>query len=131
MTPTFTERSAGTTRWLAVADDLAATLADDVVRRDAAGSAPAAEIALLKESGLLDLLVPEERGLPGGERHARRGGEQRSGALGDDLLDGRRDLLARGTVHPPGLERVDPPVEDLHTVAGETHRVSEIYLVPT
>ncbi|GII26867.1 acyl-CoA dehydrogenase family protein [Planotetraspora mira] len=62
MTPTFTERSAGTARRLAVADDLAAALADDVAGRDAAGSAPASEIALLKESGLLGLLVPEERG---------------------------------------------------------------------
>lgn len=48
--------------WLDAARAVAAKLAADVTARDAAGSAPVAEVALLRDSGLLGLLVPAELG---------------------------------------------------------------------
>ncbi|GAA0358223.1 acyl-CoA dehydrogenase family protein [Microbispora corallina] len=47
---------------LAAAREVASALARDAAARDAAGSAPLAEVALLRESGLLALLVPRELG---------------------------------------------------------------------
>ncbi|MFO7250891.1 MAG: acyl-CoA dehydrogenase family protein [Actinomycetes bacterium] len=46
----------------AVARAVAERLAAGVIERDAAGSAPVEEVALLRESGLLGLLVPAELG---------------------------------------------------------------------
>jgi hypothetical protein len=43
---------------LAAAQSVAARLAKDVVRRDAANENPAAEVQLIREAGLLPLLVP-------------------------------------------------------------------------
>ncbi len=48
--------------WIAVARTVAATLAVDAVERDRANAQPVAEIRLLRESGLLSLLVPVEHG---------------------------------------------------------------------
>lgn len=48
--------------WLAAARAVAAELAEGVTARDAAGSAPVEEVALLRRSGLLGLLVPQELG---------------------------------------------------------------------
>jgi alkylation response protein AidB-like acyl-CoA dehydrogenase len=53
-------------QWLARARDVAAVLAEDVVRRDKENKSPRAEIALLKHSGLLKLLGPRKYG--GGEQ---------------------------------------------------------------
>jgi alkylation response protein AidB-like acyl-CoA dehydrogenase len=53
-------------RWVAVADEVAARLATDVVARDQAGAAPHAEAKLLREAGLLPLLVPARSGGSGG-----------------------------------------------------------------
>ncbi|UOE45107.1 acyl-CoA dehydrogenase family protein [Agromyces larvae] len=49
-------------RWIAVARDVAAALAVDVVDRDRSNALPVAPVALLRESGLADLLVPVESG---------------------------------------------------------------------
>jgi alkylation response protein AidB-like acyl-CoA dehydrogenase len=47
---------------LDVAGEVAATLATDVVQREAAGRPPVAEVTLLRNAGLLPLLVPADRG---------------------------------------------------------------------
>lgn len=49
-------------RWRAVATTVAAALATDVVERDRSGALPVAPLALLRESGLADLVVPERLG---------------------------------------------------------------------
>ena len=49
-------------RWRAVATTVAASLATDVVERDRSGALPVAPLALLRESGLADLVVPEQFG---------------------------------------------------------------------
>jgi alkylation response protein AidB-like acyl-CoA dehydrogenase len=49
-------------RWLDVAREVAATLAVDVIERDQRGAAPYAEVGLLRDAGLLPLLVPTELG---------------------------------------------------------------------
>jgi alkylation response protein AidB-like acyl-CoA dehydrogenase len=46
----------------AVAREVAATLATDVVQREAAGEAPLREVRLIRDAGLLPLLVPAEHG---------------------------------------------------------------------
>ncbi len=61
MTAFTAPRSAGA-RWADVADEVAATLAADVVQREAAGRAPHAEVALLRGHDLLGLLVPASAG---------------------------------------------------------------------
>ncbi|MDQ1128064.1 acyl-CoA dehydrogenase family protein [Microbacterium sp. SORGH_AS_0888] len=48
--------------WLARADEVAEILATDAVERDRAGLSPVAEVALLKNSGLVTLLGPVEHG---------------------------------------------------------------------
>jgi alkylation response protein AidB-like acyl-CoA dehydrogenase len=48
--------------WIARAHEVASILATDAVERDRAGATPRAEIALLKESGLVTLLGPAEHG---------------------------------------------------------------------
>lgn len=48
--------------WLAVADDVAAALAGDVVERDRANALPVAPLQLLRNSGLANLLVPKHLG---------------------------------------------------------------------
>lgn len=53
-------------RWKTVARSVADALAVDAVKRDAANQDPFAEVSLLRESGLLDLLVPQEFGGAGG-----------------------------------------------------------------
>ena len=53
-------------RWVAVADQVAAQLAVDVVARDRAGAAPYEEVKLLRNAGLLPLLVPTRSGGHGG-----------------------------------------------------------------
>jgi alkylation response protein AidB-like acyl-CoA dehydrogenase len=50
---------------LDVAREVAALLATDVVQREAAGKAPLREVELVREAGLLPLLVPAEHGGPG------------------------------------------------------------------
>ncbi|WP_016699173.1 acyl-CoA dehydrogenase family protein [Actinoalloteichus spitiensis] len=50
------------THWLAVADEVARTLAADAVQRERANEQPLREVALLREAGLLALLVPAEAG---------------------------------------------------------------------
>ncbi|WP_246262497.1 acyl-CoA dehydrogenase family protein [Arthrobacter mobilis] len=52
--------------WSAVAGSVAAELARDAVERDRAGAAPVAELALLRESGLVNLLIPRAAGGEGG-----------------------------------------------------------------
>ncbi|MGP5689848.1 acyl-CoA dehydrogenase family protein [Glutamicibacter ardleyensis] len=54
------------TRWRAVASEVAQTLAQDALERDRKNEQPYAEAQLLRSSGLLDLLVPEEFGGAGG-----------------------------------------------------------------
>jgi alkylation response protein AidB-like acyl-CoA dehydrogenase len=49
-------------RWLEVARDVAAALAADVIERDQRGAPPFAEVQLLRDAGLLPLLVPAELG---------------------------------------------------------------------
>ncbi|PPK66341.1 alkylation response protein AidB-like acyl-CoA dehydrogenase [Actinokineospora auranticolor] len=49
-------------RWVAVARDVAARLAADAVEREAKGAEPVAEVALLRESGLLPLMIPTADG---------------------------------------------------------------------
>lgn len=53
-------------QWAAVSQQLADRLAEDVLDRDRANETPVAEAAALKESGLLNLLVPAEYGGAGG-----------------------------------------------------------------
>lgn len=48
--------------YLAVAAHIAAELAKDAVQRDKAGGTPRAQLQLLRESGLLSLLIPEKFG---------------------------------------------------------------------
>ncbi|MEU5693170.1 acyl-CoA dehydrogenase family protein [Actinosynnema sp. NPDC020468] len=48
--------------WIARAAEVAALLATDAVERDRAGATPHAEVALLKDSGLVTLLGPVEHG---------------------------------------------------------------------
>ncbi|MFJ6738203.1 acyl-CoA dehydrogenase family protein [Streptomyces sp. NPDC091279] len=50
------------TDWIAVARTVAARLAEDAAERDKANQPPFAEVRLLREAGLLTLLVPKERG---------------------------------------------------------------------
>ncbi|ASO20209.1 alkylation response protein AidB-like acyl-CoA dehydrogenase [Actinoalloteichus hoggarensis] len=50
-----------------IADEVAARLRADAVEREHRGAEPVAEIALLRESGLLRLLVPTEHGGLGGD----------------------------------------------------------------
>lgn len=57
---------AETQRWDAVADEVGTTLAHDALERDRANRPPDAELTLLKESGLADLLIPEQFGGAGG-----------------------------------------------------------------
>jgi alkylation response protein AidB-like acyl-CoA dehydrogenase len=49
-------------KWREAADELAATLRSDAAERDRAGAEPVREVALLKDSGLLTLLIPAELG---------------------------------------------------------------------
>lgn len=64
----LTDRWAGLPRpadregWLARAEEVAGILAVDAVERDRAGAAPFAEVALLKNAGLVTLLGPVEHG---------------------------------------------------------------------
>lgn len=48
--------------WIARAAEVGAVLADGATARDRAGQAPTAELALLKDSGLITLLGPREAG---------------------------------------------------------------------
>jgi alkylation response protein AidB-like acyl-CoA dehydrogenase len=48
--------------WREAAESLAAALRKDAATRDVAGTNPVAEVELLRESGLLRLLMPAERG---------------------------------------------------------------------
>jgi alkylation response protein AidB-like acyl-CoA dehydrogenase len=48
--------------WREAAEELAATLRENAAARDAAGANPDREVELLRESGLLRLLIPAERG---------------------------------------------------------------------
>jgi alkylation response protein AidB-like acyl-CoA dehydrogenase len=48
--------------WTAVAREVAATLAADVVERDKANLDPTTELTLLRDSGLVNLLVPQQFG---------------------------------------------------------------------
>ncbi|SDD93772.1 acyl-CoA dehydrogenase family protein [Actinokineospora iranica] len=52
----------GRQRWVAVAREVADRLAGDAVDREQKGAEPVQEVALLRESGLLPLLIPAERG---------------------------------------------------------------------
>jgi alkylation response protein AidB-like acyl-CoA dehydrogenase len=52
--------------WREKTDKLVDTLRADAATRDLAGAEPTREVALLKESGLLTLLIPAERGGMGG-----------------------------------------------------------------
>ncbi|VEG51876.1 acyl-CoA dehydrogenase type 2 [Mycolicibacterium aurum] len=54
--------SAESDRWDAVADEIGRQLAADVLDRDRANREPEAELKLLKESGLANLLIPAEFG---------------------------------------------------------------------
>ncbi|EXG79790.1 acyl-CoA dehydrogenase family protein [Cryptosporangium arvum] len=53
-------------RWVAVADRVAAQLSSDVVARDRSGAAPHKEVELLRDAGLLPLLIPARNGGHGG-----------------------------------------------------------------
>lgn len=52
--------------WSVVAQEVADTLAQDAIERDRANQTPHSEAQLLKDSGLVTLLVPEEYGGAGG-----------------------------------------------------------------
>jgi alkylation response protein AidB-like acyl-CoA dehydrogenase len=52
--------------WLAVADEVAAALAEDALARDAVSARPVEAVDLLRSSGLANLLVPEHLGGHGG-----------------------------------------------------------------
>ncbi|WP_116953123.1 acyl-CoA dehydrogenase family protein [Jiangella endophytica] len=53
-------------RWRRIADDVAAKLAATALERDRANATPVAEVALLRESGLLGFATPAEFGGAGG-----------------------------------------------------------------
>ena len=53
-------------RWRGIARQVAGTLAADALARDRANAQPFAEVRLLREAGLLDLLAPAEFGGAGG-----------------------------------------------------------------
>lgn len=55
-----------TIRWDAIADDIGQLLARDALQRDRANQQPEAELKLLKDSGLANLLIPTEYGGQGG-----------------------------------------------------------------
>lgn len=55
-------RPASPAAWLPVARDVAADLATDAVARDHANRPPFDEVSRLRESGLLELLIPTDRG---------------------------------------------------------------------
>lgn len=55
------------TNWRPAAEELAATLRADAAERDRAGQPPVNEVKLLRQSGLLPLLVPVARGGAGGD----------------------------------------------------------------
>uniref|UniRef100_A0A5Q5CBW1 Dibenzothiophene monooxygenase n=1 Tax=Mycobacterium sp. (strain JLS) TaxID=164757 RepID=A0A5Q5CBW1_MYCSJ len=55
-----------TDRWDAVADEVGQLLARDALQRDRANQQPDAELKLLKDSGLANLLIPREFGGHGG-----------------------------------------------------------------
>ncbi|MFF7353891.1 acyl-CoA dehydrogenase family protein [Streptomyces filipinensis] len=57
-----TDAGAGQVDWLHIAREVADDLATDAVEREQAGKAPLDEVAQLRESGLLTLLVPAEHG---------------------------------------------------------------------
>ncbi|MEV0679102.1 acyl-CoA dehydrogenase family protein [Actinosynnema sp. NPDC050436] len=59
---TWTTTPTTADEWLARAREVAALLATDAVARDRAGATPHAEVALLKDSGLVTLLGPVEHG---------------------------------------------------------------------
>lgn len=63
---TGTASEAELERWRAVARQVAGTLAADALARDRANKQPFAEVQLLREAGLLELLVPAEFGGAGG-----------------------------------------------------------------
>ncbi|RKS18377.1 alkylation response protein AidB-like acyl-CoA dehydrogenase [Arthrobacter sp. AG1021] len=63
---TGTASQAELERWRAVARQVAGTLAADALARDRANKQPFAEVQLLREAGLLELLVPAEFGGAGG-----------------------------------------------------------------
>ncbi|CAQ00498.1 acyl-CoA dehydrogenase family protein [Clavibacter sepedonicus] len=52
--------------WRGIAEHVAATLAEDALARDRAGLDPTAELDLLRDSGLVNLLDPAEHGGGGG-----------------------------------------------------------------
>ncbi|GAA4920288.1 acyl-CoA dehydrogenase family protein [Nesterenkonia rhizosphaerae] len=52
--------------WSGIAEELAQKLAADAIQRDRANATPFAEAKLLKDSGLVSLLVPKEHGGGGG-----------------------------------------------------------------
>ncbi|OBF48857.1 acyl-CoA dehydrogenase family protein [Mycolicibacterium monacense] len=58
--------AAETDRWDAVADEVGQLLARDALQRDRANQQPDAELKLLKDSGLANLLIPREFGGHGG-----------------------------------------------------------------
>jgi alkylation response protein AidB-like acyl-CoA dehydrogenase len=58
----MTDAIAGQADWPHIARELADDLATDAVEREQAGKAPLDEVARLRESGLLTLLVPTEHG---------------------------------------------------------------------
>jgi alkylation response protein AidB-like acyl-CoA dehydrogenase len=57
---------AETERWDAIADEIGRLLARDALARDRANQEPEAELKLLKDSGLANLLIPTEFGGHGG-----------------------------------------------------------------
>ncbi|MEU4805357.1 acyl-CoA dehydrogenase family protein [Actinosynnema sp. NPDC023587] len=59
---TWSTTPATADEWLSRAREVAALLAADAVARDRAGATPHAEVALLKDSGLVTLLGPVEHG---------------------------------------------------------------------
>ena len=59
---TWTTTPTTSDEWIARAREVATLLATDAVARDRAGATPHAEIALLKDSGLVTLLGPVEHG---------------------------------------------------------------------
>lgn len=58
--------TAETERWEAVATEVGQLLARDALARDRANQQPDAELKLLKDTGLADLLIPKEFGGHGG-----------------------------------------------------------------
>ncbi|CCH30809.1 acyl-CoA dehydrogenase family protein [Actinosynnema sp. NPDC047251] len=59
---TWTTTPATADEWITRAREVATLLATDAVQRDRAGATPHAEVALLKDSGLVTLLGPVEHG---------------------------------------------------------------------